>query len=252
MYNDIQIGPITIHGYGLMIAIGLLSGYLIADKRASKKGLDTDQLLYLFFACMVGCGIGGKILYCFVEYQTFIKNPMMLIDFENGFVIYGGLIGGFLGGYFYCKKMFLNFFDYFGMFVPSLPLAQGIGRIGCFLAGCCHGRETDAWYGIVYTNSSIAPNHVPLIPTQLISSALLLILAMFLFYLANKKVSAKIQFSYYILFYSIGRFMIEFLRNDDRGSILFLSTSQFIALFTFVFGIYLLKKFYKQENLNDL
>lgn len=248
MYNDIQIGPFTIHGYGLMCAIGLLSGYLIAEKRAKKKGFNTDLLLNLFFACMIGCLVGGKTLYCIVEYKEFLSNPAMIFDLENGFVIYGGLIGGFIGGWYYCKKMFIDFLEYFEMLIPSLPWAHGIGRIGCFMAGCCHGRPTDAWYGIAYINSTIAPNGIKLIPTQLISCFLLLCLSMILFYLASKKPKPGILISVYMILYSIGRFMIEFLRSDSRGNVFFLSTSQFIAIFTLLFGIYLYKRFNKSYH----
>lgn len=245
MYNDIQIGPITIHGYGLMCAIGLLSGYLIAEKRAEKKGLDTNQLLNLFYACMIGCAVGGKVLYCVVELKAFLNHPMLLFDFANGWVIYGGLIGGFIGGWIYCKKMCLDYLTYFEMLIPSLPWAHGIGRIGCFMAGCCHGRPTDAWYGIAYINSTIAPNGIKLIPTQLISCFLLLCLSGILFYLAKKQPKPGILISVYVILYSIGRFMIEFLRSDARGNVGFLSTSQFIAIFTLLFGIYLFKRFNK-------
>ena len=83
MYNEIHIGPITIYGYGLMCAIGLLSGYTIAEKRAKKYGLDTDLLLNLFFACMIGCAVGAKLLFCIVEYKEFLSNPALLFDFDN-------------------------------------------------------------------------------------------------------------------------------------------------------------------------
>ena len=171
MINDIQIGPITIHMYGLLIALVLYTGYTIAEKRVKKDGLDDNKLFNLFMACMIGCLIGGKGLYCIVEFKDFIKDPIMLFDIENGFVIYGALIGGFICGYKYCQFAGINFLKYFEYLVPSLPLAQSIGRIGCFCAGCCHGKPTDAWYGITFTHSQMAPNGVSLIPTQLISSS---------------------------------------------------------------------------------
>ncbi len=248
MKNDLfSIGSFTVHGYGLMIALGLLSGYLIAEKRAEKKGFDSEQLLNLFFACMIGCIIGAKLLYVIVEWKTFLENPMILLDLENGFVIYGGLIGGVMGGYYYCRIMNLSFLDYFELFVPSLAFAQGIGRIGCFLAGCCYGKETDAWYGIAFQNSLIAPNHVKLIPTQLISSAFDLILAAFLLYIASKKPKQGILLAIYMLCYSLARFFIEFLRNDERGFWGVFSTSQLISIIIFVLALFFLRKIEKNK-----
>lgn len=247
MYNDIiSIGSFTIHGYGLMIALGLLIGYQIAEKRAVKANLNADELLNLFFVCMLGCGFGGKLLYCIVEYKAFIQDPALLFDLENGFVIYGGLIGSAVSGVWYCRRKNLSFLTYFEIFIPSLAFAQGFGRIGCFLAGCCYGRPTDAWYGIAFTNSKIAPNYVPLIPTQLISSVFDFLLSAFLFYLASKKPKAGMLLSAYLIFYSIGRFFIEFLRNDERGFVLTLSTSQFISVFMLALGVYFYIKLKKQ------
>ena len=247
MYNDIMtIGPLTIHGYGLMIALGLLIGYQIAENRARKAFMQAEELLNLFLICLIGCGIGGKLLYCIVEYKAFIQDPALLFDLENGFVIYGGLIGAMIAALEYCRYKGLSFITYFELFIPSLALAQGFGRIGCFLAGCCYGKVTDAWYGIAFTNSLIAPNHVPLIPTQLISSAFDFLLSAFLFYYSSKKPKQGKVLSIYVMIYSIGRFFVEFLRDDSRGSVLFLSTSQFISLFTLAFGIYLYIKFQKQ------
>ena len=93
------------------------------------------------------------------------------------------------------------------------------GRIGCFCAGCCYGRETDAWYGITFTHSDFAPNGVSLIPTQLISSAGdFLICGVLLWYASKKPEPGRVAAGYLVL-YGVGRFLIEFLRNDYRGSL---------------------------------
>ncbi len=114
--------------------------------------------------------------------------------------------------------------------MPAVALAQGLGRLGCFFAGCCYGRETDAWYGITFRNSKFAPNNVKLIPTQLISSAGdFLICGLLLFYAARNPRDGRVASAYLVL-YGIGRFAVEFLRNDYRGSIGWMSTSQIISV----------------------
>jgi phosphatidylglycerol:prolipoprotein diacylglycerol transferase len=167
--------------------------------------------------------------------NAFFNEPMRILS-GSGFVLYGGIIGGILAAIMYCKSKRVNFFQYFDLTVPSVALAQGFGRIGCFLAGCCYGRETDSAIGIVFHNSSIAPNGIKLIPTQLLSSAGdFLIVIVLLLYARKDRKTGKVG-ALYLILYSVGRFIIEFFRNDYRGSIGILSTSQLISLIILAIG----------------
>ena len=74
----------------------------------------------------------------------------------------------FLVGWLYCRIKKLKFLEYFDLMMPSIALAQGFGRIGCFLAGCCYGKETSGPLAVTFTNSDFAPNNVALIPTQIL------------------------------------------------------------------------------------
>ena len=132
----------------------------------------------------------------------------------------------------------MPFFYYFYLVMPSVALAQGFGRIGCFLAGCCYGRETDSALGIVFHNSSYAPNDVKLLPTQLISSGLDFLLCAVLILLDRKKKGDGQIAGAYLVLYSIGRFILEFYRGDlIRGNVGALTTSQFIAIFVAMAGV---------------
>ncbi len=223
MFNDIPIGPVTIHMYGLMIALGFLSAYYLCVYRGRRRGLSEDILWGILCCAIVGGLIGTRLLYYIVELPAIFKDPSILWDFKNGYVVYGGIIGGVLAGFLYCRKKKVSFLKYF-------DLVQGLGRLGCFFAGCCYGRETDAWYGITFRNSKFAPNNVKLIPTQLISSAGdFLICGILLFYAARNPRDGRVASAYLVL-YGIGRFAVEFLRNDYRGSIGWMSTSQIISI----------------------
>ena len=238
MKNELlQIGPVTIYGYGLMIVIGVVVAYLVGEYRAKKQGLSPDELFYLTITCLVGGIIGAKLLFYIVEIKAIIENPRILLDIKRGFVVYGGIIGGIFAGYLYTKVRKLSFLKYFDLVMPSIALAQAFGRLGCAFAGCCYGRKADGWFHIIYHESSFAPNGVPLIPTQFISCGLNLIHFFLLIYLARKlKASGQVA-GCYLIFYSVGRFFLEFLRNDPRGNVNVLSTSQFISLFILVAGI---------------
>lgn len=242
MYNDLfTIGPLTVHGYGLMIAIGILAAYFVAEKRAAKFGLDPDALFGLT-VCAVVTGLGGaKLLYYILDFRAILENPKLLLDVSNGFVVYGGIISGVLCVLLYCRIKKLPFLRYADIMLPSVALGQGFGRLGCFLAGCCYGEETHSPLHIVFTHSDYAPNGIPLIPTQLYSSALNFLNFAVLSVIAAKAKKPGTATCCYLLFYSVGRFAIEFFRGDlIRGSVGPLSTSQFISLFVAAAAILLL------------
>jgi len=233
-----QIGPLTVYGYGLMIAIGVLVAYSVGEYRAKKRGLDPDSLFWITVSCLVGGIIGAKLLFYIVEIKAIIENPKILLDVTHGFVVYGGIIGGIGVGYLFCKIKKLEFLKYFDLVMPSIAIAQGFGRVGCMFAGCCYGRETDSWFHVIYQASDFAPNGVALIPTQLIMAVLNFVHFFVLVFLAKKVVKHDGQVAgFYLVFYSIGRFFLEYFRNDPRGEVKMFSTSQFISLFILAAGI---------------
>ena len=239
MKNELfSIGPFTVHGYGLMIAIGILVAYVTAEYRAKKHGLDPDKIFYLVIWAVVGGFAGAKVLYFLTRLKDIMENPSVLLDLADGFVVYGGIIGGIYSAMAYCRIKKMPFLKYFDLVMPSVALAQGFGRIGCFLAGCCYGRETDSALGIVFHNSSYAPNDVKLLPTQLISSGLDFLLCAVLILLDRKKKGDGQIAGAYLVLYSIGRFILEFYRGDlIRGNVGALTTSQFIAIFVAMAGV---------------
>lgn len=237
----LQIGPVTVYGYGLMIAIGVLAAYMTAEYRAKKKGLNADELFWITISCLVGGILGAKILFYIVEIKEVIRNPKMLLDVTHGFVVYGGIIGGIGVGYLYCKIRKLDFLRYFDLAMPSIAIAQGFGRVGCMFAGCCYGRETDSWFHVIYEGSDFAPNGVALIPTQMIMAGLNFMHFFLLIALAKWVLKYRGQVAgCYLVFYSVGRFFLEYLRNDPRGEVKMFSTSQFISLFIVLIGVALI------------
>lgn len=233
-----SIGPITIHGYGLMIAIGVIIAYLVGEKRAKNKGLDHEPILSITIWCLLGGLLGAKLMFYLTIIPEIIADPSQIWKTADGFVVYGGIIIGILTGYLYCRRKKLPFLKYFDLVMPSIALAQAFGRLGCFLAGCCYGEETASRFSLVFPDNSYAPSGIHLIPTQPISSALNFLNFFALIFLA-KKVKADGQVAaLYLIFYSVGRFIIEFYRGDiERGSIGVLSTSQFVSIFIFIAGI---------------
>ena len=243
---------ITVYSYGFMIAIGMITCVLVAYLRAGKRyATDPDILFNCALIGIVSGMIGAKITYWIVE---FFRDPAkfdfgwQLKNFTAGFVIYGGLILGVLCCWFYVKKIRkMSFAKIFDIAAPSIAIGQGIGRIGCFLAGCCFGKEIPAGHwlsfiGVTFPNEALceAPAGVLLWPTQLISAVADLALALFLIWYTDRERFAGEVSTFYIGLYAIGRFLVEFLRGDDaRGFVGFLSTSQFIAIIMLVVSVVL-------------
>ena len=131
--------------------------------------MNTDVLYGIFWCAVIGGALGSKILYYTVNIKDVIADPSIILNFQNGWVVYGGIIGGVLASFLYCKIKKVDFVAYLDLVLPAVAFAQGCGRIGCFFAGCCYGRETTSPLGITYWQSDFAPNGVKLVPTQIYS-----------------------------------------------------------------------------------
>ena len=163
MYNDLlTIGPVTIHGYGLMTAMGILAAYFSAEYRAKKKGLDSSKVFGLVVCCVALGYVCSKALYLITVLPDILADPSIFwSSLANGWVVLGGILGGILGGWLYCRWRKLPTWNFFDVGMASVALAQGFGRIGCFLAGCCYGAVSHGPLAVTFTDSDFAPNHVP-------------------------------------------------------------------------------------------
>lgn len=242
-----QLGPLNLYSYGLMIGIGILVAYGVTERKAVKLGYTHKNLDWLVLSFLCGGFLGSKILYLITRLPAILKDPTILTHLGDGWVVYGGLIGGLIAGWLYCKYHGMNFLEWLDLIVPQLALAQGFGRIGCFLAGCCYGIETSQ-FGVIFPEGSLAPAGVSLFPSQLVMSVFDFLLAFFLQWFSSRKTFQGEVGCLYLFAYSFGRFVIEFFRGDTiRGVINGLSTSQYIsiamAIFAFVLWIWAKKHY---------
>lgn len=250
MFNDwFSIGPLTVHGYGVMIAVGILAASWLAIKLCKEYKLDYENIdSFIIFVIVIGYAF-SKLTYCLTVFDQFLSDPLSVLG-SGGWVVYGGILGGLLAALIWCKWKKWKFMDYFQVLMPCVSLAQGFGRIGCFFAGCCGGAVTDAWYGIQFPATSLAWNTAQkIIPTQLLSSAGDFLIFAFLMYNLKKGKHPEDTGAWYLILYSVGRFLIEFLRGDlIRGGIGPFSTSQFISLFVVVLGAYMIWNRQRKEE----
>lgn len=241
------IGGKAIHGYGVMIALGFLLGMIYVKREAARVGLNHDAIMDLFFWVMVSGLAGSRLLYVFNSVENFWQDPLVILRvWEGGLVFQGGLIGALPVAYWFVRRYKLPFFKTADVFTPPLALGHALGRIGCFLAGCCYGRQCDPHFPLRMifpaNPDTVAPAGIPLYPTQLAEAVGELLIFGFLFWYRKRKPFDGAVFVIYITVYSVLRSAVEVFRGDTiRGYVIepYLSIAQFISLLTIIAGSFL-------------
>ncbi len=240
MCPSFRILGIVIPSYGAMAALGGLAGISYIYWRCQKFGLKRDDGVYIFVMGIVGALIGAKVFYLLTVLPELIADlPLLKSNFpvfvekyvSGGLVFYGGLIGGVITAFWCAKAYRVRLRDCYPVLLPATAVLAGFGRIGCFLTGCCYGKETDSIFAVTFHCSAYAPNGIPLIPTQLIEAGFDFILFFLLILLMKNKTFRLFSLDIYLGAYALFRFFLEFLRGDlARGVWLGLSTSQWISI----------------------
>ncbi|MFH1287859.1 MAG: prolipoprotein diacylglyceryl transferase [bacterium] len=248
-----QLGPIKIYAYGTMLSIAFLIGIYKTAFDAEKEGIKKDYIFDLGFYCVLSAIVGARLLYIIVNYKFFLENPLEIIFFHHGgLVYYGGLIGAFTVSYIYIKKHNLQTWQISDLIAPYLALGIGVTRIGCFLNGCCFGKETNSYLGISCGADSLAGSFfgksVVVHPTQLYEFTYCFLLFILLLVFKKYKKFHGQLFWLFILSYSILRGINEIFRGDgERGIYWIFSTSQWIGIFTGLAAIIMLSKLRKNK-----
>jgi phosphatidylglycerol---prolipoprotein diacylglyceryl transferase len=237
----IRIGGFQLPTYGLLLALALLTAIVTADRLGRREGFDGNRMLdFSTWIILVGL-LGAKVLMIISSWGYYRQNPGEIFSWntlEAGGVFYGGFIASAFFAGWYVRAYHLPALKMFDIYAPAVALAQSVGRLGCFSAGCDYGTPTRSFLGVVFTNPysrevTGVPLNAKIHPTQLYESlATLLIGVILLWRYRHKKRDGEI-FLMYLALYAVARFFLEFLRGDeDRGFVFhhLLSTSQFIAI----------------------
>ncbi|MGB9667858.1 MAG: prolipoprotein diacylglyceryl transferase [Thermosulfidibacteraceae bacterium] len=239
MHPYINIGFVEIPSYGVMLAIAFIVSLVIASKRAEKEGIEPNLILDLAFWVAFFGILGGRLYFVVEHFNYYLQKPWEVFYlWQGGLGIYGALVLGFTAGVFYLKRKGLPFLKVADIAFSVLPIGQGIGRIGCFLAGCCYGSYCEYPIGVIFRDPrSLAPIGVRIWPTQLFESALCFLIFIYLSFVFNKsKKDGEIMFLYFIL-YGFVRFVVEFFRGDPRTYLGLISTPQFFSILFIIIGI---------------
>ena len=230
-----EVASVVVYGYGLMIALGIVGGMLYLVVEGKKvAGLTFDQANMLFLSIFLAAVVGGKLFLFFEDPAYYSGNAAQLLT-GRGFVFYGSFLLAIPAMWWFFRRHKLNPYRMLDVMAISTCIVHLFGRVGCFLAGCCYGRPTDSWLGVVFSDPQCyaQPLHTPLIPTQLLEAAFIFCVLIFLISRRRKKSFDGQLFLTYLFLYAGGRFVLEFFRGDiGRGFIVqdYMSHSQLIAL----------------------
>jgi len=249
----LQLGPLPLHTYGLLVAIAFLTGLLIASRLAARAGLDSDKVANLGIYVAVAAIGGAKVFMVVTDWPYYSRNPgqiFSLATLQAGGVFFGGLIAALVVAAWYLRRSGLPALETADTFAPAIALGHSVGRLGCFLAGCCWGRPTEALWGVTFTKPLAhelvgVPLNVRLHPTQLYEAAAELLIFGLLWLRFRRPHRPGSVIGLYLLLYSAFRFAIEFLRDPaDRSFPLGgpLSVTQWLALLLMAAGTLLLTR----------
>ena len=220
MYPELfRAGPFVIHAYGVVIALGLFVSAWGMTALARKSGFPpADKVLDLLFVVAVAGFLGARIFYVIQESDYYRTHPLEILKiWEGGLVYYGGVLGSIAGHFLYVRRARLPYFEACDFVVPFTALTHAFGRIGCFFAGCCYGKNG--------------------IPVQLFESAFNFLLFGFLLWRYLRRQFPGEIFALYLLGYSVGRFFFEFLRGDQILWSFSLTLQQLISIGFMVSGL---------------
>lgn len=238
---------ITVPVYGPLFIIGYCIGVFLMMRTSARYGIYKNDVLYCAVYAIIGLAAGAKAAY-FLS-----KVPRVIINFDafrhmaeldiyaalgylfGGLTFYGGLIGAIAGTYVYCRQYHVGFGDLINFTAIYMPFIHIFGRIGCFLAGCCYGREYHGPFAVSFPYNELSPelSAVPRVPVQLMEAGANLIIFVILLAVSSRSMK-RTRFrplSLYMIMYAVARFLLEYLRGDlDRGQYRLFSTSQWISI----------------------
>ena len=245
-----HLGPITVHSYGVLVATAILLGLWLGRRQAARMGLDAEQVWNIGIYMILGGLVGSKLWYIIENSDFYWQNPGEILSantFQAAGVFYGGFLAALATGIYFIRKSGVHYLALLDAYAAPVALGHGLGRLGCFCAGCCYGKPTDAWWGVTFHSEYAAqvtgvPLGVSLHPTQLYEAGAELLLLGLLVWLGKRQGFRGQLFAVYMIGYGVIRGVNEFFRGDpgrtplfnDAGSLMQVVSLGFIALGIFV------------------
>ncbi len=237
----VNIGPLSIHWYGVMYVLAFLFTWWWIRRRSSQGKLPVthaqvdDLLLWGTFGLVIGARLGEIIFY---RPGYYLENPLeMMMFWKGGLSFHGGLIGLAIGLFLFCKKHKLSFLLLADTITPPLAFAQAFGRIGNFINGELYGKVTDVAWAMIFPAGGMLPRH----PSMLYEAFYNVVIGSFVFFLAGKDRKRGFLFGVWLILYAVARFAIEYVREPEVLIGPF-TMGQLLCVPMLVLGIWLLSR----------
>jgi phosphatidylglycerol:prolipoprotein diacylglycerol transferase len=245
MYPELFDIPF-LHTYGVLVALGFLTGLWVASRLARRARLDPEAITNLGIYCALAAIAGAKLMMFVIDAPYYFEHPgeiFSLATLQAGGVFYGGLIVALAVAAWYMRRKHLPGLATADVFAPAIAAGHGIGRLGCFAAGCCWGVECRRVWAVTFTDPAAerlvgVPLGVPLHPTQLYEAAAEFAIFGILMWRVRRPHAAGAIISLYLMLYSSARFVIEFFRYHEQPNPFGgpLNISQWISLALLALG----------------
>ncbi len=212
------IGSLTIRWYGVMIAVSIAISITVVYIESRRQGMNSDDVLDMAIAGVIGGILGARIGWIMTSPDVlwYLSHPLRILAiWEGGLSYFGGILGGVVAANFLIQRRRMGFWRMADLVAPLLALSFGIGKIGCWLNGCCHGTVTTSWLGVIFTNplSECDLLNQKIWPAQLFNSASGFLAFAILFWIVQRRKHYDGQvFIWYLYLYGATSFVVEFFR----------------------------------------
>jgi phosphatidylglycerol:prolipoprotein diacylglycerol transferase len=253
----ISVGSFYIPTYGVLVALGFLAGLGVMLRLAKRAGMNADSATNLAFYCAMAGIVGAKLFMFLFDLPEYLHDPGQIFTLETlqaAGVFHGGFIAALVTAVVVMRRNKMPVLETMDVFAPGIAIGQAIGRLGCFAAGCCWGRECDLPWGVRFRSDFAAP--VPLDktlhPVQLYESAANLVIFAVLYRMCGKEHRAGQVMGRYLVLYSAVRFAVEFFRVHEQSLVGPFSITQWISLGLLGLGTGILLRVGRKAALNTV
>lgn len=246
----IEIGDFYLPTYGLLVAAAFLVALAVTTRLARKAGLSEEKVLNLALGCAFAGLLGAKLTMFLFDWEYYSRHPgevFSIATLQAMGVYQGGIVLAIVVGWWMMRRYGLPVPRTMDVFAPGLALGHGVGRLGCFAAGCCWGIECDRPWAVTFMNLDSnrmvgVPIGVPLHPAQLYEAAAETAIFFVLYRFFQRSPQPGAVFGLYLVLYSAVRFVVEFYRNHEQSLKLGLSNTQWISLAMLALGALVLMR----------